>query len=534
MSTEPVSTLFCPSLAGVFDSSFFAMKAPNILFISSDQQHWRALGRNNPELRTPHLDRLASEGIYCERAYCPNPTCTPSRASLITGQYPSRHGAWSLGTKLPESAPTIGQYLQELGYDASLIGKAHFQPLVSTPEFPSLESYPLLRDLDYWRNFHGPFYGFNHVELARNHADESHVGQHYALWMEEKGLKNWRDHFQNSWGGGFDFSEGRPNPPQTHAWSLPEEFHYNTWITERSVDRINHCRDAGRPFFLWASYFDPHPPYLVPEPWASMYDPSSIAVPAAVPGEHDGNPPHLRKTQEKHPDFSYLQETKYTNHGCQSHLHDPDALARDIAVYYGMTSMMDHYIGKLLKGLEEAGLADNTLVVFTSDHGHFFGQHGLIAKGPFLYEDEVRVPLIARWPGHIPAGRTTSSLVSLIDLPATFLRAAGSELPSLMQGIDQMPVWSGVTSAVRDHVLIENRHQPTAIHQKSYVDSRYKLTLYYNQDYGEMFDLQEDPGEIHNLWNDPKFDDLKAALVKKLVFAQMGCEPLWMPRVSGA
>ena len=118
------------------------MSQPNILFITSDQQHWRALGRNNPELQTPHLDRLAAEGVYCRRSYCPNPTCTPTRASLLTGQYPSLHGAWSLGTKLPENALTVGELLQTQGYDAALIGKAHFQPLLSTPEFPSLESYP--------------------------------------------------------------------------------------------------------------------------------------------------------------------------------------------------------------------------------------------------------------------------------------------------------------------------------------------------------------------------------------------------------
>ena len=95
------------------------------------------------------------------------------------------------------------------------------------------------------------------------------MGQHYALWMEEKGLKNWRDHFQNQWSG-FDFSDGRPNPPQTHVWSLPEAFHYDTWITERTIGRMRHCRDRNQPFFLWASYLDPHPPYLVPEPWASL------------------------------------------------------------------------------------------------------------------------------------------------------------------------------------------------------------------------------------------------------------------------
>ena len=160
---------------------------PNILLITSDQQHWSTLGCLNPEIDTPHLDRLADAGTLFERAYCPNPTCTPTRASMITGKYPSQHGAWSLGTKLSEAEHTVGEDFQAAGYRTSLVGKAHFQPLQATEEFSSLESYPILQDLDFWRDFSGPFYGFERVCLARNHADEAHVGQHYALWMEEQG-----------------------------------------------------------------------------------------------------------------------------------------------------------------------------------------------------------------------------------------------------------------------------------------------------------------------------------------------------------
>jgi uncharacterized sulfatase len=158
---------------------------PNILLISSDQQHWDTLSCAGSPVHTPHLDRLASQGTRFTRAYCPNPTCTPTRASIITGMYASQHGAWSLGTKLSEDIPTIGSVLQEAGYDTALVGKAHFQPLRSTPQYPSLESYPIMQDLDFWRKFHGPFYGFRHIETARMHADEPHVGQHYAIWMEE-------------------------------------------------------------------------------------------------------------------------------------------------------------------------------------------------------------------------------------------------------------------------------------------------------------------------------------------------------------
>lgn len=508
------------------------MSRPNILFITSDQQHWNTLGKNFPEIKTPNLDRLANEGMLFTRAYCPNPTCTPTRASLITGQYPSQHGAWALGAKLPESKTTIGKLLQDEDYDVSLIGKAHFQPLRSTEKYTSIESYPLLRDLDFWRGFNGPFYGFNHVELARNHCDEAHVGQHYALWMEENGLKDWARHFENRWEE-FSFTDYQSDA-QEHTWSLPEEFHYDKWITERSIVRMEKCRLESTPFFCWASYFDPHPPYLVPEPWASMYDPKEVSVPQAIPGEHDDSPPYVRETQKENPNFGFPPDELFANHGMHSHLQEKDSLAKDIAIYYGMISMMDHYIGKLLDYLDETGQRNNTLIVFTTDHGHFYGHHGLIAKGPFHYEDEIRVPMIACWPGEIPVGVESSALQSLVDVPVTFLKAVGVDVPSEMQGVSQLDVWRGKQQSARDHCVVEFRQQPTCIHLKTYVNERYKLTVYYNQNYGELYDLENDPGEIKNLWAVPEAAGLKAELIQKLLFAEMGKEPMWMPRIAGA
>ncbi len=510
------------------------MKKPkNILLITSDQQHWNTLGVDNPEVQTPNLDRLAREGMLFERAYCPNPTCTPTRSSMITGLYPSQHGAWSLGTKLPEEVPTIGQWLQAAGYDASLIGKAHFQQLRDTAEFPSLESYPLMRDLEFWKDFHGPFYGFNHLETARNHADESHAGQHYALWMKEEGLEDWDRHFQNLFQE-FDFSDGgRVNPPQEHKWTLPERYHYNRWIADRTRARMEHCRDEGQPFFLWSSFLDPHPPYLVPEPWDTLYDPQALTIAEVTPGEHDRNPPHFRKTQERDPDFSEWAGD-YANHGFQSHLQDRESLAKDVAVYYGMISSMDKYIGQILDSLEELGLAEDTLVVFTSDHGHCYGHHGLTAKGAFHYEDLIRVPFLVRMPGVIPEGRRSAALQSLVDLPQTFLAAAGLPQPRGLAGVSQWEVWKGGGIPVRDHVVVENRHQEEALHLRTYVNSRYKITTYYGKAYGELFDLELDPGEINNLWEDPGSRSLKADLLQRLLHAEMGKEPVWMPRVTHA
>lgn len=518
-----------------------AQNKPNILLITSDQQHWFTLGCQNPEVHTPNLDRLAKRGTIFNRAYCPNPTCTPTRASIVTGMYPSQHGAYSLGTKLDESIPTLGESLSQGGYKTALVGKAHFQPLIGNEEFPSLESYPVLRDLDFWRDFDQPFYGFDRAELARNHADECHVGQHYALWMEEKGLKDWQRHYQNSWPKGFGHENNRyqddryPTEAQEHTWSIPEEYHYNAWIAERSNALMEDYTRNGEPFFLWSSFFDPHPPYLVPKPWDSMYDPAKVTVPKLVPGEHDKNPEHFRKTQQENPDFSDWQEPGGSGmHGCSSHLHTEEQMAKDIAIYYGMISCMDKYIGSILDKLEALGISDNTLIVFTSDHGHFFGQHGLKAKGPFHYEDLVKVPFIASWPGRIPEGIESESIVSLVDLAPTFIQAAGAKKPNRMTGLDQMPAWTRQVEAVRDHAIVENRHQPTTIHVKTYIDSQYKLTLYYQREYGELFDLEKDPNELNNLWDDPESQALKATLTRRLLDAELGKEPLPMPRIGPA
>ncbi len=206
------------------------MKKPNILLIISDQQHWNTIGHFNHEISTPNLDRLVKEGTTFKRAYCPNPTCTPSRASIITGTYPSQHGAWSIGTKLSEDQITVGELLQEGNYRTALIGKAHFQPLASTEEYKSLESYPILQDFDFWKRFKGPFYGFQDVDLTRNHTNEAHVGQHYALWLEENGCKNWRDYFLPR--------TGKMNPAEKYEWKIPEKYHYNTWIAEKTNHQL--------------------------------------------------------------------------------------------------------------------------------------------------------------------------------------------------------------------------------------------------------------------------------------------------------
>ncbi|MFO7871481.1 MAG: sulfatase-like hydrolase/transferase [Kiritimatiellia bacterium] len=499
----------------------------NVLFITSDQQHRMAMGYLNPEVKTPNLDRLVENGTTFHRAYTVNPTCTPTRASWITGLYPSQHGAYSLGTKLMEDVPTLGDAFGKNGYETALVGKAHFQPLKGTDEYPSLESYPILHDFDYWREFHGPFYGFKHVELARNHTDESHVGQHYGIWMEEKAPGQWQKYFH--------CDESHPRLKPGEAWAIPEELHYNTWIAERINALMEEYAGADKPFFLWASFFDPHPQYMAPEPYASMYDPNKVTVPQYREGEFDDKPPYFRLSQEENPDFSDFQEPDgHWVHGAGSHLKSEEAKARNIAMMYGMTTMMDKYIGRILDKLDKLGLAENTLVCFTTDHGDFWGQHGLTAKAIHHYEDLLRVPLVVSMPGTIPAGKQSDSLQSAVDLPQTFLSIAGLPVPRTMSGVDETDVWLGRAESVRDHVIVENQHQPTTMNMRTYVTERYKITVHFNREYGELYDLKEDPDEYINLWDKKEYAGLKQDLLLKFVYGEMAKAPLPMPRIAGA
>ncbi len=516
--------------------------SPNLLLITSDQQHWMRIGYNDPNIQTPNLDQLASRGVIFDRAYTVNPTCTPTRASLITGKFPSQHGAWSLGTKLPEDEKFIGDYLSDAGYFTTLIGKAHFQQLKGTADYPSLEAYPVLQDYEFWEKFTGPFYGFDHVELCRNHTDEAHVGQHYVLWMEKKLVAEGKD--PKAWKAWFRMPTGT-SKAQYGEWNIPEEYHYNVFIAERINAMLEEAVKNDLKFFAWASFFDPHPSYIVPGKWASMYDPEDMQVPKLVPGELDDMPEHYQMTQASPKEAdAYFKKFQEKNgnwcHGFHSHTTYAGAKvtearkARDMAIYYGMISMMDHYIGKILDKIDELGIADNTLIVFTTDHGHFLGEHGLVAKGPFHYEDVLKVPMIASWPGIIPQGKRTETLQSLIDIAPTLMAAAGLKVPLTMAGQNRLENWKDDTVDVRNHVLIENRHQPTTIYQKTYINNRYKLTWYMLQDEGELFDLKNDPQELHNLWNKQEYKELKLELLLKALKADMQKEPLVMPRVGAA
>jgi uncharacterized sulfatase len=240
-------------------------------------------------------------------------------------------------------------------------------------------------------------------------------------------------------------------------------------------------------------------------------------------------------TQRPDADWSAYREPDGNGlHGAGCHVQDRERRAKNLAVYYGMISCLDHYVGAILDKLEALGLADDTVVVFTTDHGHFVGQHGLTAKCLHHYEDLLKIPFVVSWPGRVPAGRRSRALQTLTDLAPTFLDCCGIGAPRSMTGSTQLATWQGDDGAAPHSVIVENHHQPTTFYAKTLVTDRYKLTCYAAADYGELWDLEEDPGEVRNRWDDPAYAEIKSRLLLQFMQTSMLAEPMWMPRIAGA
>ena len=473
----------------------------NILLITSDQQRWDCLGRLNPAIKTPNLDRLADRGILFDRAYTVNPVCTPSRCSILTGEYPSRHGCFHVGTSLPNDyGPTVAHKLTEAGYATSLIGKAHFQ---ACKDPASLESAPKVHDLDYFDNWQGPYFGFEQAELVIGHTSEPHAaGMHYGAWLRSKGIEL-SDYFNI-----HDYDHFGP-------WSLPEELHGSAWVAERSIAAINRARESKKPFFIWSSFQDPHNPYVAPEPWASMYAPSGMPDPVERPDLSE-LPDFYRSLADGkyYGDDPELQEKAWGDVKIRQELDANDIRALR-AVYYGMVSLMDKHIGRILDRLEADGTIDDTLIVFASDHGDYLGDHGLWGKGLPTYEAAQRIPFIVAHPHNATPGQTSHALQSLVDLEASFLQTAGLDPLERSQGVSQLPVWTDASKSVRDHCRVEFRPAQAPFKQETFIEERYKLVYYQTRDYGELYDLIDDPHQTKNLYGDGDYQDIRASLEAK-------------------
>lgn len=419
---------------------------PNILFIQADQHRYDCIaGHGHPLIRTPHLDRLIREGITFSHAFCASPVCRPARASLMTGVWPTRHGVICNENLEPTAVlrpglRTWSEVLSEAGYYLGYVGK--------------------------WQ-----------VDQER---DPTHFGFH--------------DYVPNSAYRGWRQAQGLPPVPRTNGyWGevdpaiTPEQSRLG-WGASELIRLLEKAGRHGRPFFLRWDTDEPHLPNVVPEPYASMYRPADIP-----PWPSFGDPLHGKP---------YIQRQQLRSWGIEGW--SWEHWAPIVARYLGEISLLDAQIGRILDALDALGLAEDTLVVYTTDHGDLCGAHGMADKHYVMYDDVARVPLIMRWPAGLPGGRVCDAFVSAgIDLAATFCDAAAAARPTTFVGQSLLPLARGETTADRPDIFCMYFGNQFGLYSQRMVrDRRWKYVWNLTAE-DEIYDLATDPGEVINRATDP-------------------------------
>lgn len=473
---------------------------PNILVLCTDQQRYDALGaQGNPHISTPNLDRLAADGVRFDNCYVQAPVCGPSRASLMTGRYLHNHGLWANGVDIRPTEELFTRVLADAGYDCGLVGKFH----LGAAEHGRIE--PRVDDgFRVFRWAHDPY-----VRSSENH---------FHTWLEENHPDLFRDVMARG-GDGID--------------RLPVEAHYSHWIGEETIEYLTTSRDRSKPFCFIANFFDPHHGFAAPDSVRERYD--AGALPAPVTSEGD---------LATKPDI-YTEASIKSYAGVSAGFRDYTAaeIQEIKAQYYAMVSLVDDEVGRILDTLDREGLRENTVVVFTSDHGELLGDHQMLLKGPMMFDCSVRVPLIMRWPGNLPAGAVRDELVEWIDLAPTLLEAAGVDGLSRGQGQSLLALArDGDAQGRRDWALSEYRDScwpyDPAVHTTMLRRGDWKIVVHHGEPStarkrdGELYDLAQDPDELRNLWHEDGAREQRYALESLLLDVLVATEDRSQPRLS--
>ncbi|MBI4893274.1 MAG: sulfatase-like hydrolase/transferase [Acidobacteria bacterium] len=425
----------------------------NVLFIMTDELRFDCVGYQNSLVRTPNLDRLAQSSVVFSRAYSTSPSCVPARAAIYTGRYPMQCGAPTYITYLPNHETTFMARLRQAGYHTAAIGKQHFGKS-------------------------GIDRGYDYEDII----DFATAGEgSYRKFLEESGMQGRR---LSSPVGRF-----------AHRWDVEQRFHVDDFIGEQGRRWITGKRPAGKPWFLTVSFMGPHQPFDgLGLPFERQYSLGAINLPHTSSADLAGKPPHFRQMQQQ---FGGLTEQEI----------------RQVRLsYYSKISMIDSKIGAILDALKASGEYDRTIIVFTADHGDYMGDYGLIYKGQYLSEALMRVPMLVKPPLANFQGRSESAFVSNFDIAATSLAAAELPIPPQLAAQDLSKFWkSPATAARRTHAFMD------AQSLQGIRDDRWKLVHYRDREYGELYDLQVDPWETQNLWNDRSAREVKANLQNHLV-----------------
>lgn len=439
-------------------------KKRNILFIIADQHHAGMLGcMGHPVVQTPNIDRIAANGVVCEGAYTISPICSPSRISIYTGKTPATTGYygncnWPDQRERPDYLPTV---LRKNGYQTRLIGRSHMVKKWDQEGFEKV-SYVNFADSDRYDLSDNPWL---------MHLIEHGAVDEYDFALPMNVTKE----------GGF-------------TSSMPQEHCEEEWIASEVVQFLQE-RDRERPFYLHVGYDHPHDPIAPPENFDRLYSAEDVVLSDNYNDSFEGKP-------------SWIKDKRFTPGGYPYTPRDEAHLKWLVAKQYALVSLIDHSIGKILAELERQGELENTLIIYTSDHGDFAGEHGMVLKNLGIYEPVHRSPLILSCPGKLPAGKKTKEFMQLHDLYPTILAHADIEVPDC-DGIDMTPVLIGKKQG-RAYVL-GDWEDVRAIRT-----DRYRLVTYKGQNFGELYDHSEDPGEQHNLWNSAKHAAIREQLQGKL------------------
>ncbi|MBN9081815.1 MAG: sulfatase-like hydrolase/transferase [Rhizobiales bacterium] len=505
-----------------------AKRRPNFLLIMTDQHRADHLGcYGNPIVRTPAIDGLSRQGLRFDNFFVANPICMPNRASIMTGRMPSLTGVRHNGIALSRNHANFVELLRDSGYATALIGKSHLQSFTGEPAVnrfkaePGLATPPEpLRDahkdhrtgaayeyenIMQWpvtaqsRHKEDSFYGFDHFELVADHGDRA-CGD-YRLWALAR-----EPNFDKLVGPGNALPDQRIKAPQAWRTAVPEELYSTRFIEERTVAALEQCAlEPSKPFFIQMSFPDPHHPFTPPGKYWDMYDPADIPLPASF---DNGDLPPIVRMRE-----ALAKGSDPRNK--QSPFAVTASETRDIiALTYGSISMIDDAIARVRAKLAELELDQDTIVIFTSDHGDFMGDHGIMLKLLLHYRGLIRVPFIWSEPGRNADIRP--DLAQSIDIAPTILRRAGIQPYNGIQGRNLLE------EAEPSSLVIEEDSQrpmtgfdrPQRV--RTLVTRKWRMSVRDGEDWGELYDLENDPQEVANLWNSPTTLARKAELFEEL------------------
>ncbi len=504
----------------------------------TDQHCYHQLAcHGNRTVKTPNIDRLFEKGSSLNGMYTATPMCMPNRQAFLTMRMNSVNGSHSNGVALDLDSNTFPELLKQAGYRTALFGKSHLQNTTAVPAFQKAEGIPSgssalatenqmaqksatkYESQDYlqehpssWQdsNFEvtTPYYGFDDVILASHHSEVAGYNHKRHLDRIDEGLSS---------------SVGRENSPNaskhnamTYASTLAPEHYPTRFVADATTNWINHHvkENADTPFFAWCSIPDPHHPWTPPQKYYEMYDREDIELPESFYKSSREQTPLLKAVSDS--------EKAGTRKPRMPFMATEDEAKEIVATAYGMITFIDDVIGDILLSLEDNQLIDDTVIIFTSDHGDYMGQHGLFLKGPAHYQSLIKVPFI--WcdsDNRFNRGKV-DALASYVDIGRTILDRANIWPYHGTQGQSLLPLLEQSSNSHRNRVLIETVvfspqfELPIWAKVRTLITERFRLTIYTHLDEGELYDLHVDAEEMHNLWHSDEHNQIKTDLLFQL------------------